>query len=462
MEQTTLDTVMLQQKNMASILHSLGEGIIAHDLQRKIFFINRSAEGLTGYAAGEVLGRDCHEVFKPSFCGEECSFCDGCDIPPRQKKYTTVYLDKQGMRKEFDVRTIPLVNEVGKHIGIVTSISDQTEIRLLERTLAVEQEFWGIVGQDHKMQLIYDLVRDLGQSDFPVVITGESGTGKELVAHAIHSESSRRDKPFVAINCGALPEGTLESELFGHVRGAFTGAIRDKKGRFELADGGTLFLDEVTELTPAIQVKLLRVLQEGIVEPVGSEKSRAVNVRIISASNKNLKDLVKSGLFREDLYYRLAVVPIDIPPLRERRNDIPLIAHHCLASILEKMGRPPLQLSDEALALMVQYAWPGNVRELQNAIQFSIIKCRGERIAPECLPFEIHQGLQRPSPASTAMQGQARIGRRPKLNEEIVRQALLRTGGNKAKAARILGVGRATLYNFLQEFADLAGVGTDT
>jgi sigma-54 dependent transcriptional regulator, acetoin dehydrogenase operon transcriptional activator AcoR len=237
-------------------------------------------------------------VFKPSLCGAECSFCDGCEKTLGHKRYPTIFLDRQGLRKEFDVRTIPLIDESGNHIGVVTSLIDRTEMKSLQRRLASEQEFWGIVGQDHKMQLIYDLVRDLGQSDFPVVISGESGTGKELVAHAIHSESSRRDRPFIAINCGALPEGTLESELFGHVRGAFTGAIRDKKGRFELADGGTLLLDEVSELTPAIQVKLLRVLQEGIVEPVGSEKSRPVNVRIISASNKNLKDLVKSDAFR--------------------------------------------------------------------------------------------------------------------------------------------------------------------
>jgi PAS domain S-box-containing protein len=459
MEQTPFDMLMVRQKNMESILHSLQEGIIAHDLERKIFFFNRSAEGLTGYSPAEVLGRDCHEVFKPSLCGAECSFCDGCEKTLGHKRYPTIFLDRQGLRKEFDVRTIPLIDESGNHIGVVTSLIDRTEMKSLQRRLASEQEFWGIVGQDHKMQLIYDLVRDLGQSDFPVVISGESGTGKELVAHAIHSESSRRDRPFIAINCGALPEGTLESELFGHVRGAFTGAIRDKKGRFELADGGTLLLDEVSELTPAIQVKLLRVLQEGIIEPVGSEKSRPVNVRIISASNRNLKDLVKSDAFREDLYYRLAVVPIEIPPLRQRRNDIPLIAQHCLASILEKMGRPPLELSPEVLAVMVQYPWPGNVRELQNAIQYSIIKSRGGPIALECLPDEIHQGMLRPPLEEGAPQAETHIGRRSKLTETMVRQALLRTGGNKAKAARILGVGRATLYNFLQLNAELADIG---
>jgi PAS domain S-box-containing protein len=458
MENSIADPIILRQKNIEYILHSLHEGIIAHDLQRRIFFFSRSAEELTGYTPDEVLGHDCHDVFAPRLCSDECSFCEGRPASLQFKKYSTVFIDKRGLRREFDVRTIPLTDASGSQIGVVTSLTDLTAITALQRRLEDDTEFWGIIGQDHKMQLIYDLIRDLGQSDFPVAISGESGTGKELVARAIHRESTRRDKPFVAINCGALPEGTLESELFGHVRGAFTGAIRDKRGRFEQADGGTLFLDEVAELTPAIQVKLLRVLQEGIIEPVGSEKSRTVDVRIISATNRNLKELLKNGSFREDLFYRLAVVPIDVPPLRERRNDIPLIARRCVATIAGRIGRPEVELSDDTLDVFMRFRWPGNVRELQNAIQFGLIKCRGRQILPDHLPPELLQQAPAATTHGTEANTPGRVGRKPKLAHTDVLEALTRTGGNKAKTARVLGVGRATLYNFLNEHADLAAI----
>ena len=294
------------------------------------------------------------------------------------------------------------------------------------------------------MREIFDTITELADVNMPVLIQGESGTGKELIAAAIHREGVRARKPFVPVNCSALPEGLLESELFGHVKGAFTGALRDKKGRFELADGGTLFLDEIVDMPKFVQVKLLRVLQEGTFERVGDEKTISVDVRIISAANRDLLPEVKKGNFREDLYYRIGVVPIHLPPLRERKNDIPLL----IEKFLEKSAQEGLWskgISKEALAVMIDYPWPGNVRELQSAIKFALVKSRNERIEPEHLPLELIKNAD------------IQVPRNPsgKLSPENVRSALSQTVGNKSKAAKYLGVGRATLYRFLSEHPEI-------
>jgi DNA-binding NtrC family response regulator len=290
------------------------------------------------------------------------------------------------------------------------------------------------------MLAVYEQIRNLAEADYPVHITGETGTGKELVAAAIHNQSARPGGPFVPVNRDALPEGLLESELFGHVKGAFSGAIRDKKGRFELADAGTLFLDEVSELPRHMQVKLLRVLQEGSFERVGTEKTIPVNVRIISATNRDLRREMERQNFREDLYYRLSVVPIRIPPLRERRNDIPLLASHFLKLAAEH-GRKAPRLSEEALSLMMDYGWPGNVRELQNAIHFALVKSRGPPIEAEHLPLEIRQMSCMTS----------KPGPKPRLTPKAVASAVEKAGGNRSKAAKLLGISRATLYRFLEK-----------
>jgi transcriptional regulator with PAS, ATPase and Fis domain len=305
--------------------------------------------------------------------------------------------------------------------------------------------FGNIIGQDSKMLDIFQQIRDVSGYDYSVHISGETGTGKELVANAIHNESPRSGAPFVPINCGALPEGLIESELFGHVKGAFSGAVRDKKGRFELADGGTAFLDEIAELSNNMQAKLLRFLQEGQFERVGGERTASVNVRVISATNKILKDAVKAGLFRDDLYYRLNVIPIHLPPLRERKIDIPLLMDRFLREAAERYNRQPLKVSRKAMSLVLDYRWPGNVRELQNAIQFAFVKCGGRSIAAEDLPMELREA------ENTCI----RRGPSRKLDVDGVRAALVKTGGNKAKAAKLLGVGRATLYRFLGDYPEL-------
>jgi transcriptional regulator with PAS, ATPase and Fis domain len=381
--------------------------------------------------------------------------------------------------ERMDIRRLVVIED-NKLRGIVTQTdifrvvrqklqSDIDELSKLRWHVKSAKSFSGIVGRDSKMLEVFGAIKEVAEVDVPVLIQGESGTGKELVAAAIHNESGRAEKPFVAVNCGALPEGVLESELFGHVKGAFTGAVSDRKGRFELADGGTIFLDEIGDFPASMQVKLLRVLQEGRLERVGDrveaksfrieparmsfrrvggEEAIKVDVRVISATNKNLAEEVAAGRFREDLYYRLCVVPVFLPALRERLHDIALLAEYLLGKALAEVGREGVVLSPEAVDVMMDYEWPGNVRELENAIRYALVKCRAEVILPEHLPLRLVQGQisAQISPRKTRKKQ-----RRRKLDAESVRQAMEEAGGNKVEAARLLGVSRATLYRFLEE-----------
>jgi sigma-54 dependent transcriptional regulator, acetoin dehydrogenase operon transcriptional activator AcoR len=388
---------------------------------------------------------------------EGCGFseeCDSCIIrntalkavsgerTERKRTHMEFAVNGRSLDLTFLISASPL--KQNEECLAIVMLEDVTELNNLRKRLKVEKGFSGIVGQVPRMRELFETISDVADVDVPVLIQGESGTGKELVAAAIHNEGPRSQRLFVPVNCAALPEGLLESELFGHVKGAFTGAIRDKKGRFELADGGTLFLDEIGDLPKTVQAKLLRVLQEGVFERVGGEKSVSVNVRIISATNRDLAREVARGHFREDLYYRIRVVPITIPALRERKDDIPLLINHFLQGE-PKEWNEERRISPEALGLMVEYPWPGNVRELQSALRFALLKARGGCIDLEHLPAELRQWKE------------SRLSRGPrrKLNRETVSDALMRAGGNKAKTARMLGVGRATLYRFLGEHPEI-------
>jgi PAS domain S-box-containing protein len=435
-----------QKKNFDLILNSLPEAIIAHDLNRRIFFFSKGAAMLTGIVPEEAIGKDCHEVFSPHLCGAACSFCGSENLVTfDEEKRTIMHRNKDGVRKDFQMTIVPMTSEDGVVKGVVASLRDRTEEKKLKRIFGEETHFSGIIGRDYKMLQVFELIQDVSQYEAPVHISGETGTGKELVARAIHNESPRSDGPFVPINCGALPEGLIESELFGHVKGAFTGAIRDKKGRFELADGGSIFLDEVADLPKNIQVKLLRFLQEGTLEKVGSEKSIRINARVISATNKDLKKEVQNDHFREDLFYRINVIPIMLPALREKKNDIPLLVEHFLRMVEKRYGKTNYTITEEAMDLLMEYRWPGNVRELENAIQFAIVRCRGNAIKAKDLPMELIDGYEIRS----------RRGPAKKLDLDTVVQILEKTGGNKAKAAKIIGVGRATLYRFIAEHPDV-------
>ncbi len=433
-----LEGIISEKENLERILENLSEGIIAHDCRRRIFFFNRSAAEITGYDRKEVIGQDCHEVFGGPFCGGRCSFCNGSPDSLDHLSYPLNIVTKEGEPRRIEMRVTALKDQDGSIHGVLAAFRDITDLIGLRIFAGELRGFGGIIGQDAKMRQVFRQICDMATNDYPVHITGETGTGKELVALAIHNQSRRSGRPFVPVNCAALPEGILESELFGHVKGAFTGALRDKKGRFELADGGTLFLDEVAELPLSVQAKLLRVLQEGTFERVGGEETVAVSIRLISATNRELNKEVKSRRFREDLFYRINVVPIHLPALRERKQDIPLLVEHFLrkAALANQLT---LGISKESMDILQTYPWPGNVRELQSAIHFALVQCRGKIILPEHLPLEL-----RASNASLSRKGPSR-----KLSPELLQSAITQSGGNRAKAARILGVGRATLYRYL-------------
>lgn len=322
--------------------------------------------------------------------------------------------------------------------------------RYLESRVRVSERFEGIVGNSRGMQQVFQMVASVAPTDATVLIHGESGTGKELIARAIHERSKRSSRPYVVVNCGALSETLLESELFGHVRGAFTGAATSRKGVFEEASEGTLFLDEIGELSPATQVKLLRVLQEGEVRPVGSSTTRQVNVRVIAATHRNLKQLADSGSFRHDLFYRLNVFQVSIPPLHQRKEDIALLAHHLVEKHAMRLGRDAPRIGDEALALLQAYAWPGNVRELENVIERGLILTSGDVLNPSALPDELQQHKAQALPEASSLLSlplsDAKLAFERKYLERLVKQV----SGNTSEAARLSGVDRSNLRRLLR------------
>jgi DNA-binding NtrC family response regulator len=445
-----------------ALFDSIPSSVMVVDEANRIRMANQGLERAFKVAAETVLDSCPGEALScpraidhPDSCGtlEECVRCQL--LAPISEALSGEAVPQR--RCDFEFKSDGRLNQMsllvsarpldyrGERLAIV-ALEDVTELYGLRRLLQTEKTFAGIVGGTPEMRGIFDDVREVADVDAPVMVLGESGTGKELVARAIHDQGTRKEMSFISVNCGALPDGLLESELFGHVKGAFTGSVRDRKGRFELADGGTIFLDEVAELSVAMQVKLLRVLQEGTFERVGGEKTVSVDARVISATNKNIEEEVAAGRFREDLFYRLCVVPIVVPPLRDRIEDVPLLVEHFLFTESVASGSRRLDVSDEVMSLLTSYSWPGNVRELQNALQFAWIKCKGSEIEPEHLPANIRH---------VVALGRAAGTRRKKLTVEAVREALARTEGNKSEAAKRLGVSRATLYRFLE---DISGV----
>ena len=413
--------------------------IATADLEGHLTYVNAAFLQLWGYESSEeILGKPAGEFWHG---GAETSGVTGALLGGGRWIGRVRGWGRGGAPLDLQLSASPVTDPQGGPLCAAYSFVDITELSQLRRRLKRQHSLPGIVGRDAEMLKLFDTIREVADVDVPVLIFGESGTGKELVAAAIHNEGPRAGKPFVAVNCGALPEGVLESELFGHVRGAFTGAVRDRKGRFELAHTGTILLDEVGDLPPAVQVKLLRVLQDGTFQRVGGEETHRVDVRVISATNKDLRKEIAAGRFREDLFYRLSVVPVSLPPLRQRKNDIPLLAGHILEKVLADSGREGVELSQDAVEALLDYDWPGNVRELENALQFALVKCRTRLVERDHLPATVFQ--------SRPPGGRPRRRRKRKLSADAVRSALEQTGGSKVEAARLLNVSRATLYRFL-------------
>jgi sigma-54 dependent transcriptional regulator, acetoin dehydrogenase operon transcriptional activator AcoR len=436
-----LDALNRQRSIFESMIENQVDGVLAHDANRKILYFNKAAEVITGYKYSDVINKDCHKIFPGRFCGGNCNYCEESSYEANKLRYNNTFFRKDGQLRDLEMSAISIGDRKPGTPSILVTFRDPNNLHPVDNAQSVNKGFYGIIGTHPSMANVYNNIREIANINVPVMIQGESGTGKEMVANAIHKLSSRADEPFVPVNCGALPEGILESELFGHVKGAFTGAYRDKRGRFELAEKGTIFLDEIGEISQQMQVKLLRVLQEKQFVPAGSETTQNSDVRIICATNKNLKLLRDQGEFREDLYYRLVVVPLLLPTLRQRQTDIPDLVEHFLGKFLNGSGRNAKKVSPRVIKLFYDYSWPGNIRELANTIQYALIKCHDSIINIEHLPSEITESIE-----NNKLTGP---GRPPKLKHLDVEEALRKARGNKSQAARILGVSRPTLYSFL-------------
>lgn len=437
--------LLAQEKNrIDSIVNSLADGVFTVDRELRITNFNRGMEELTGMKEQDVIGRSCREILHGDNCEHNCPFQyslrNGYGIANVSERIA----GRNGDMIPISVCTAFLKDE-DTEIGLIATVRDTSEIERLKQEIGDRYNFSHIIGKSSRMQQIFDIIESLRETDCAVLIEGESGTGKELVARAVHHESYRRDKSFVKVDCGAIVEGLFESELFGHVRGAFTGAIKDKKGKFELAEGGTVFLDEIGEMPMALQSKLLRVIQDKEFEKVGDTKTIKVDVRVIAATNRSLKDEIKSNRFREDLYYRLCVVPIEMPPLRKRREDIPVLVSHFLDKYSMKIpSRPKIQeVTPMAMSCLVDHNWPGNIRELENAVEHACIRSKTNRIDLDSLPSSVTGRTIRDISDSDMERGAIS---REETEKFFIEKLLKQYNGNKSKAARHLGISRTTFW----------------
>ncbi|RLC30048.1 MAG: sigma-54-dependent Fis family transcriptional regulator [Deltaproteobacteria bacterium] len=439
-----------------TLVNTIHDGIMVVDRRGLIVYVNRAFKQITGYSEDEIIGKPCTTLG-----------CDSCDVIREERGEHWCRLFNYGMvpsrrctihRK--DGRTVYTLKNAallqcadGNVVGAVETLTDITgiidrdrQIAEFRRDLRSEDGFHGLLGTSPAMKQVYELMSNAAHTDAPVVILGESGTGKELVSDAIHKISDRRKMPFVKVNCAALNEALLESELFGHVKGAYTGAIQHREGRFEAANGGYIFLDEIGDLPFSTQVKLLRVIEEKVIERVGDSRPIPVDVRIISATNRNLEALVEQGLFREDLYFRINVIPIHLPPLREKKEDIALLADAFFHRLKLKSGKDIMGISNEALQALMVYDWPGNVRELKSAFEYAFVTCQESIIQAYHFPPKIFQIKGGRVSGKTAPETGYEDQKKRLL------EALKKAGGNRSQAARLLGVSRVTVWKRMKKF----------
>jgi PAS domain S-box-containing protein len=430
---------MTVPSNRDTILDSINEGVFTIDEEWRITSFNSAAEEITGVPRVEAMGRRCIDVFHADICENACALRQTLSEGKPIVHAMAYIVNHDGRRLPIRISTALLRDDKDRVIGGVETFQDLSQIEELKKELRGRYGFRDIIGRSPAMTRLFELLPRIAESFSTVLIEGASGTGKELFARAIHGLSNRRHKRFVAVNCGALPDTLLESELFGYKAGAFTDARRDKAGRFSLAEGGTIFLDEIGDISPAMQVRLLRVLQERVVEPLGGVEPIKVNVRVVAATNRNLADLVKSGLFREDLYYRIRVICLELPSLRERREDIPLLVDHLVSKHNRLQGKDVAAVSDRVMARFMGYDFPGNVRELENIIEQALVLCRGGLIEIEHLPPELR-------PQGLLSGGGSACMTIFEMERQLIVLALQRNRGNRRKTANELGIDTSTLF----------------
>ncbi len=440
-----------------TVVDTIQDGVMIVDTSGTIVSVNRGFEQITGYSQSDILGKPC-SVLNCNICEIErqAQGCHWCALfrQGEMRRRKCALLRKDGTYIHVVKNASVLKDQKGEVSGAVETITDitdllekETQIESFRRELKSEDRRFGMVGNSAPMQRVFDLIADAAKSDAPVIIYGESGTGKELVARAIHESGRHREKPYVKVSCAALNESLLESELFGHVRGAFTGAHKDRDGRFAAAAEGSIFLDEIGDMPLSTQVKLLRVLEEKVVERVGDNRSIRINARVISATNRDLRALVDQRAFREDFYYRINVIPIQVPPLRQRIGDIPLLAESFFRRILLKSGKKIEGISNEALELLMQHQWPGNVRELKSAFEYAFVSCHEAMIMPHHFPPDV---AQRDSVMDTPVEEATQTIDDIKRNRLV--DALRQTGGNQSRAAKILGISRTSVWSQIKRF----------
>lgn len=430
------------------ILDSIAEGVFTVDKDFRINFFNKSAERITGNTREEVIGHFCKHIFRSEVCFTDCPIALVLKTKKNIFDFESKIQCKTGSMKPIKLNAAVLYNENDEPTGGIISFRDLSEFETIGLNLQSESQFHGIIGHSKQMKDIFQLIEEIAETDAPVFVHGESGTGKELVANAIQKLSTRNQHPYIKINCSVFPSNLLASELFGHVKGAFTDAVKDRAGRFEIADQGTIFLDEVAEMPLQMQIQLLRVLQEGTFERVGESITRTSNVRVIAATNIDIKDALKSGKFREDLYYRLNVIPIEIPPLRTRKEDIVPLTRHFLSKFSLFYKKEIHEIEEEALTVLLNYSWPGNIRELENVIEYAFVRTTKRNVI-ECskLPPKIlEQSSQSSSPIAT----------REFFPDSRERAELIATlekfQWNKTKVAAEMKIGRTTLWRQMKKF----------
>ena len=431
---------------MEIILNSIADGVFTIDHEKNITSFNRSAEKITGIRKDQAVGKKCFDVLRTSICQNSCTMEKAIKKAKPVIFLPITIINHHGDIVPISITAAALKNNQGKVIGGVETIRDLSDLEGMRKELTKQYTFHDIIGKSQAIQQLFAMLPDIAESDSSVLLQGDSGTGKELFARAIHNISTRKSGPYIAVNCGALPDTLLESELFGYVRGAFTDAKQDKPGRFARAEGGTLFLDEIGELPLALQVKLLRVLQDGEYEPLGATQALKANVRIIAATNHDLDKLLSEGRFREDLYYRLNIIKITLPPLSQRKEDIPLLVEHFIHKFNMKKGKAIAGTSRQVMQFFMNYDFSGNIRELENMIEHAFVLCRGSIITFDHLPQEIKNKL----PIKKTIQYQ---GTQPlkSAEAEIILNVLTKHKGNRAKTADELGIDKSTLWRKMKK-----------